>query len=373
MEEDISTRMFVLESHVDSLADSHDKYKNLGDSLHKFTAELVHLDSFSQIITYILEQAKHLFDFDIITLALIDDNGDIAQFLNDAGFEWENHKNLILLTSNELLKATFNVSPKPYIGAYKSPKYSRLFAGIKPKPASIVVSTLTRRKKYLGSLNIGSYNPGRFANKITTEMIEIISAITTICLENYLHFETLQRTSFVDSLTGVNNRRFFEQRLDEELGRSQRSIQPLSCLFLDIDFFKSVNDTYGHQGGDLVLSMVAAAIKTQMRSIDVLARYGGEEFVVILSNINESKAQDIAERIRITVAELSIDLDELSISVTISIGVATYLPDPTNTNKKEIASQLIKLADTALYQAKHNGRNRVENGGVFSNLTTFIS
>lgn len=376
MEEDLPARVSVLNSHVERLQNSRDnyknlgdRYKNLGDSLHKFTDELLRLDSLSQIIIYVLNDAKQIFGVDIVTLALIDDNGDIAQFLeDDAEFVFEEHKNLILLKSNELLKATFNISAKPYLGAYLSPKYHRLFVGIKPKPISVSISILSRRKQYLGALNLGSYDPQRFDHQITAEMIEIMAAIITICLEDYLHFEALQRTSFVDNLTRTNNRRFFEQRLDEEIGRSQRNGQPLSCLFLDIDFFKSVNDTYGHQGGDLVLSLVAAAIKTQMRSVDVLARYGGEEFVALLSNNDESKALDIAERIRLAVESLKVELDDLMIKVTISIGSATFMPESsTKVDKKDIAAKLIKLSDTALYQAKHNGRNRVENGGMLNN------
>jgi len=112
---------------------------------------------------------------------------------------------------------------------------------------------------------------------------------------------------------------------------------------------------------------VATAIKTQLRSNDVLARYGGEEFVALLSNINEVMAQEIAERIRKTIQSLVIKLEEGSISVTISIGSSTYLLDSASFPiDNDISSRLIKLADSALYKAKRNGRNRVENGGVIS-------
>jgi diguanylate cyclase (GGDEF)-like protein len=191
--------------------------------------------------------------------------------------------------------------------------------------------------------------------------------VISVCLENNLNFETIRRTSFIDALTGVNNRRFLEQRLGEELDRCRRNSDPISCLFLDIDFFKAVNDKQGHQGGDTVLCAVASAIKTQLRSNDVLARYGGEEFVILLSNINEVMALEIAERIRKTINALVIKLDSCSISVTISIGSSTYLPDSDSSLiNNDISSRLIKLADSALYKAKRNGRNRVENGGVIS-------
>lgn len=377
MEEDLLTaRLIVLESEVEDLTHSHDKHrqqhkqhKQMSDALQGFTEDLLRLNSLVQVITYILDKTGNLFNFDLISLALIDDTGAVAKCLENSKFDWENHKNLILLTSHELLQSTFNGTSKPYIGLYKPPKYSCFFSNITTEPASIAVANLERRNEYLGALALGSYDPERFSDSMTSALVARIIPLVTICLENDLHFEKMQLSSFVDNLTGANNRRFFEQRIDEELGRAQRNGQPLSCLFLDIDFFKSVNDTYGHQGGDLVLSMVTAAIKTQMRSVDVLARYGGEEFVALLSNINETMALDIAERIRKTVAALNIALDDLNISVTISIGVATYQPGTVKFDKKEIAAHLVKVADTALYKAKHNGRNRVENGGVLSDDT----
>ena len=161
-----------------------------------------------------------------------------------------------------------------------------------------------------------------------------------------------------------------EQRIDEELDRSIRTRQPLSCLFLDIDYFKCINDTYGHQAGDQVLSQVASAIKKQLRSNDVLARYGGEEFVALLSGSDEVIALEIAERIRSSIAGLLVQFDEQNIAVTISIGAATFNPDSTALNSvSDTARQLINAADAALYQAKHKGRNRVENsGGILAAL-----
>jgi diguanylate cyclase (GGDEF)-like protein len=373
LEEDLTTQVVVLESHMDSFLEFYRKNKDLSYSLQEFTKELLNLNSLSAIIRHILENAKFFFNFDLISLCLIDEKGEILKFLNEDGFDWDANPGLILLSSNDLLTSTFRTSANPYMGAYKGAKYGRFFSKFKRKPTSIAVTLLNRHDKYLGALNLGSYEPDRFVGTIAHDLIDRMVTIIAVCLENKLNVETIQRTSFVDTLTGVNNRRFFEQRIDEELDRCQRNGDPVSCLFLDIDFFKSVNDTYGHQGGDLVLSLVAAAIKTQMRSNDVLARYGGEEFVVLLSNINEDMALDIAERIRHTVQALTIELDEVTIAVTISIGAATYIPGTAKSVKKDIASRLIKRSDAALYQAKHNGRNRVESGGIISETPSLAS
>ncbi|MFI3136048.1 MAG: sensor domain-containing diguanylate cyclase [Methylococcaceae bacterium] len=368
MEEDLTTQVVVLESHMDSFLGFYKKNKDNAHNLQEFTKELLNLNSLSVIIQHILENARYFFNIDVISLCLIDEKGEIAKLLNDDGFDWENNQGLMLLNSNELLTSTFSVSAHPYIGLYEGSKYSIFFEKFHIKPVSIAVTLLNRRDKYLGALTLGSYDPHRFIGTMAFDLVERMSSIITVCLENNLNFETMQRTSFIDTLTGVNNRRFFEQRINEELDRCQRNGEPVSCLFLDIDFFKSVNDTYGHQGGDLVLSLVAAAIKTQMRGNDVLVRYGGEEFVALLSAISENMAFDIAERIRKTVEALRIELNDATIAVTISIGSATYIPGSEKCAKKDVAEQLIKLSDAALYAAKHNGRNRVENGGVFSTL-----
>ncbi|MGR9052083.1 MAG: GGDEF domain-containing protein, partial [Gammaproteobacteria bacterium] len=215
------------------------------------------------------------------------------------------------------------------------------------------------------------FHAGRFSDDMATDFIEHMVSVLSVCVENNVNFELMRRTSFIDTLTGVNNRRFLEQRLIEEIDRSQRNGETLSCLFLDIDFFKAVNDTHGHQAGDQVLIVVAGTIKKLLRNNDVLARYGGEEFVALLSGIDDTRLQAIAERIRSTVQALRIDLGGKFVEVTISIGTATYdVATMEPAASSEVAVRLIEAADAALYRAKRNGRNRVENNGkVVKDLT----
>jgi len=205
----------------------------------------------------------------------------------------------------------------------------------------------------------------RFSAQMATDYLERLSFVVSLCLENMLNFESLRRSSFMDALTGVNNRRFFDQRIGEEIDRTRRTGEPLSCLFLDIDYFKAINDTYGHQMGDQVLAAIAEAIRSQLRNNDVLARYGGEEFVALLSGVPEKKAIEVAERIRKKVAERTLESkDERTIIVNVSIGVATFVSDSNGQGFKINARELINMADQALYEAKRNGRNRVVSGGV---------
>jgi diguanylate cyclase (GGDEF)-like protein len=367
LENDLNADLLVLQNHLESMLD---RAKLNGDSLRKFQEfemRLLNLNSISGMIDHLLEEAKDYFDIDLVGLCILDENGDITKILHENGYDFHPKKGLILIDNKSKLLTTFGLAARPYLGAYKKEKCEAFFSDFDDKPASVAITPLKRRGKYLGALNLGSYQTKRFSDGMATDFVEHLASIVGICLENILNFETIRRTSFIDGLTGVNNRHFFEQRIGEELDRCQRSSDPISCLFLDIDFFKAVNDKQGHQAGDKVLSEVAGTIKTQLRNNDVLARYGGEEFVVLLTNINEMKALEIAERIRKTIQSLKIKLDEGSTSVTVSIGSSTYLPAPASFPvETDVSNRLIKLADAALYKAKRSGRNRVENGGVIS-------
>ncbi len=166
--------------------------------------------------------------------------------------------------------------------------------------------------------------------------------------------DALRAQSVKDPLTGLYNRRYLEETLDREIRRAIRSEQPLSILMLDLDHFKRINDTYGHQGGDAVLRETAQFLIRSIRAEDVVCRYGGEEFVVILPTANLRSAKTRAERLRSRLRELTVRHQGHSLAnITTSIGVAT-LPihgaDP---------KTLLHAADAALYRAKHEGRDRV--------------
>ncbi|MDP1970675.1 MAG: sensor domain-containing diguanylate cyclase [Methylobacter sp.] len=364
MEEDLTTDLAALQSHLETLFERVQKNSITLQKFRAFEIRLLKLNSLPDIIDHLLEEAKNYFDLDVISLCLIDETGEIEKTLIDNGYPCSSTNGLMLLGSETPIKST---AIQPYIGVYEDSQCADFFSHTEKQPVSVAITPLTRRSKYLGTLNLGSYHLDRFADDMATDFIEHLSSIISVCLENNLHFEEIKRGSYIDALTGVNNRRFLEQRIGEELNYCQRNAEPLSCQFFDIDFFKSVNDKYGHQGGDVVLSMVAAAIKNQLRDNDIFVRYGGEEFVALLSNINAPRALEIAERVRKAIQTLVIAVNDISISVTVSIGVSTYVPDSTSISiNSEIATRLVKSADSALYKAKHNGRNRVENGGIVS-------
>lgn len=174
---------------------------------------------------------------------------------------------------------------------------------------------------------------------------------TTTTLERLVaqRTEQLERLVNTDSLTGLLNRRAFDERLDLEIQRAQRYSRPLSLLFIDIDHFKQVNDRHGHVIGDEVLRTTATVLKQGLRATDAACRYGGEEFAVILVETDRLEALSIAERIRVTAENTR--LEQLGTSTTISIGISSL-------SGEDLALDLIQRADDSMYIAKKNGRNR---------------
>jgi len=161
--------------------------------------------------------------------------------------------------------------------------------------------------------------------------------------------------AITDALTGLHNRRYMESHLGTLADQTVSRGKPLALMILDIDFFKSINDNYGHDAGDDVLREFAVRIRKSIRGIDLACRYGGEEFVIVMPETDLHVAGMVAERLRRSIAgeAFAIDKGAKRIGVTISIGLATLEV------KGEAVADVLKRADTALYRAKHDGRNRV--------------
>ena len=164
--------------------------------------------------------------------------------------------------------------------------------------------------------------------------------------------ETLEQAALTDGLTGMQNRRYFDDALKEYLGEFKRIGKPIGLLVLDLDHFKMVNDTHGHDVGDEVLREVAGCLKNFTRYHDIAARLGGEEFAVVAPNMDMEGLSKFAERIRRAVSDLVIQSGNVRLKVTTSIGVAVW-------DGKEEADGFYRRADRMLYQAKRLGRNRV--------------
>ncbi|MGR9054140.1 MAG: diguanylate cyclase [Gammaproteobacteria bacterium] len=184
-------------------------------------------------------------------------------------------------------------------------------------------------------------------------LIQALANEAAITIENALLFQEIKRLSIIDPLTGLYNRRHFNSTATLEFDRARRYGLPLSAVLLDIDYFKHVNDTYGHSVGDEVLVKVAAACMHEMRKTDIHARYGGEEYCLLLLQTASDMALNLAERLRESVAQLVFEGGGGNFTVTASFGVSERL------NDNDTLNNLLERCDKALYEAKKRGRNRV--------------
>jgi diguanylate cyclase (GGDEF)-like protein len=197
--------------------------------------------------------------------------------------------------------------------------------------------------------------PGYRLGKDQVETLRSAVNHVGLALRNALAFKEVKLRADRDGLTKLYNRRSFDERLVYEIKRRSRYHHDLSLLMVDLDHFKSVNDTYGHKAGDLVLRKVGEILSTVFRTTDLAARYGGEEFVVLLPHTSEEAAWKLAERVRTAIENCAFDFGGQNFSVTASIGVASVEGGSLSATDDD----LVLKADKALYQAKNNGRNMV--------------
>jgi two-component system, cell cycle response regulator len=252
---------------------------------------------------------------------------------------------------------------RPWLGPFVSDQHGPLF----PRQGalgSVALLPLRREERAIGCLAFGAHDAQRFTRHLATDFLSHLAVIAAVCVESAVNRARLVRSGMTDALTGWHNRRYFENRLLEELARARREQRPLSCLMLDVDYFKRVNDGYGHLAGDRLLREVTHRIEGQVRASDVTARYGGEEFVVLLPATRVADAVALAERVRAAVSASPVQIvDGKAVTVTVSIGVASRVPAPMEADLDAAGEGLVRSADAALYRAKATGRDRVCQSG----------
>ncbi|HZK33676.1 MAG TPA: diguanylate cyclase [Bacillota bacterium] len=217
------------------------------------------------------------------------------------------------------------------------------------KIASYMIVPLTIKNEPTGMIVVTQYLRSGL-NYEHLRLIRFVAADLSIALENTGLYEKMEKMATIDGLTMVYNRMYFKNALENEFAKAKDNY-PLSIAICDADFFKKVNDKFGHIFGDYVLKSIADRLKHSIRSNDIIARYGGEEFVIILPNCSSQVAYKIVDRLRATIGKEPIKDKNHSTNLTVSFGVATY-PD-----NGETSTEVLRAADNALYEAKRAGRN----------------
>lgn len=212
---------------------------------------------------------------------------------------------------------------------------------------------LEARGKTIAVLTLSSPKENVFSEDIM-RVLEIVEYPASVVVDNARLHEGAKRLAITDGLTRLFNHRHFYELLEQEFHRTRRYKTQLSMVMIDIDYFKQINDTFGHQVGDDILKAMASVVQRQVRDVDILARYGGEEFAVLLPQTGIRQAGTVSERIRQAVENNEFKTPEGNIRLTISLGVAAY-PECAVDSQTE----LVQLADAAMYEAKKNGKNKV--------------
>ena len=217
---------------------------------------------------------------------------------------------------------------------------------------SAVIAPLVRGEELFGALSLTSSWPSAFSEAVQ-RLLSSFAATAMAALQNAILYAEIQNLATIDSLTGHLNRRTLFELGQREIERARRFGRPLSAIMLDVDWFKPINDTYGHLAGDQVLIGIVDRCCRVIRHVDMLGRYGGDEFVILLPEADGRLASEIAESIRLSVSGTPIVTDVGQVAATISIGIAQSTPDTLD------LGLLVRQADQALYRSKQAGKDRV--------------
>jgi diguanylate cyclase (GGDEF)-like protein/PAS domain S-box-containing protein len=218
---------------------------------------------------------------------------------------------------------------------------------------AVIAVPLLIGKQLLGVIGIARTESNEPFTENDQDLLLLFARQAAIAINNANFYNEVENLTKIDPLTGAYNRRGLNELFHHELARTHRTDQPMAMLMVDIDYFKFVNDHYGHPIGDQILILLSDELQKNLRETDILCRYGGEEFAVLLPETNLQTAKNIAERLRINIANKPFDVPSMEVNITISIGVS-WMP-----GKIASIETLIERADEAMYQAKRSGRNMV--------------
>ncbi len=329
-----------------------------------FGFEVISSNNPAQLRDYILYQMPARFQLHAVIMTVIDFEYDADKLFyghdQDAKALFENK--LIILDTDKDRDKISSLSDFPQLGPAMLSKYDWMLKGVPDSELckSAALLPLMRSNQLIGTLYLVSKDINRYQPGIATTFLQKLSAMTAVAIENCLNQQRLKEIGYQDALTQAYNRRYFDLRFSDEIERSLRQNENMACMFLDVDYFKKVNDTYGHHVGDMVLTRLVSLIKEQVRACDIVARYGGEEFAVVLPGVTLDLAYDIAERLRKCVENDVIITCGEGQKITVSIGLQTLSAiDVDSKSSKEIGFTLLEHADSALYKAKSSGRNQV--------------
>jgi diguanylate cyclase (GGDEF)-like protein len=357
---DLEGEIRDLRSRIASLVEEAATNERLLKRSQERELELLKAENLAQLFEAICAGLKSSYGLESVTLVLSDPQHEIRHLLIAEHLTTSDFPSVIFADGLVGMAPQFTSFHRPWLGPYMGCDHQLLFPGASGI-RSVALIPLRRQDRLQGSLNFGSPDEKRFSRHLATDFLAHLGVITSFAIENTINRARLVRSGLTDFLTGWHNRRYLNARLKEELARAQRQGTGLTCLLIDLDKFKQINDQHGHLVGDMALREAAQRVDAHIRGSDAAARFGGDEFVVLAPGITPEQAGALAERIRLAVCETKLETGQgASLQLTVSIGVAGIIPPRDEADLKVIAEKLLAEADSALYRAKQLGRNRVE-------------
>jgi diguanylate cyclase (GGDEF)-like protein len=362
---DLESEIRELRSRIATLVEEGSANERLLKRSQERELELLKADGLPQLLDAICIGLMASYSLEAMTLLLWDPQHEIRHLLIAEHRAIEEFPRVIFADSVVGMAPQFNTFQKPWLGPYMGCDHQLLFPQSSGSNASSLKSValipLRRQDRLQGSLNFGSADEKRFSRHLGTDFLAHLGVITSFAIENSINRARLVRSGLTDFLTGWHNRRYLHARLKEELARAQRQGTGLTCLLIDLDRFKDINDQHGHLAGDVALREAAQRVDAHIRGSDAAARFGGDEFVVLAPGISPEQAAVLAERIRAAVCDPPLELPGgANVTLSVSIGIAGITLSRDEADLKAASERLLAEADSALYRAKQRGRNRVE-------------
>ncbi|VAW50633.1 diguanylate cyclase (GGDEF domain) [hydrothermal vent metagenome] len=367
MEENRLEENRQLRQKLDKLLKEARRNEQTQTSFDTFSLSVVAAQGPGELFDLLLQQQKK-FRIDEIRLCLVDRFHEVERLLTES--YQHSYKGLSFIDTETSKLLISDIPNTPVLGTRIINKYDWLI-NIEDtnKYQSAAILPLKRGDEIIGIQLLLSKDPTRYNREDGTAFLQKLGAMIAISIENCINRQRTLELGYQDGLTNAYNRRYFDERLKHEVDRCVRKKTDLVCLFIDVDFFKQINDRHGHQVGDAVLVRLVALMREQVRSSDIVARYGGEEFAIILPDTGIQLAHEVAERIRSQVEQQKLIIEDSTLSMTVSIGLASLSQiklqlqssekklSPSTIN--DLDKMLLGKADQALYQAKQTGRNQV--------------
>ncbi len=319
------------------------------NKLMRFSKE-INITDIRKIVKVLKKDLEKIFGTKNFSIFLYNKNTDKLKLFAHNNTNLLNDNVVINRNIKSIMWDVIDNNKKIFIEDFESSIY---FKGKKSHHDNFAISyPLAIDNNVFGVINMNNSSTGVIPEKLYRMAINIEGHLAS-ALSNALAFKKLENLSNKDELTGLFNRRYFLKILQKELERAKRYKRKLSCIMIDIDNFKIINDSHGHPYGDFILKKISNIFETNCRETDIICRYGGDEFFIILIETSLKRAIAVAEKIRKHIKGHGFNNDNISKHITISLGISSY-PEDSIENKKEI----MKIADDRLYKAKESGRDK---------------